>query len=247
MGLLSGIASLVFGGQKKTSNSKQSGTTATQPYAPVIPYLDQYLGSTADTYNSAPQISPYEQSGYDMLSNVANGPSPLTPAIAENNDTLSGKYLTPDNNPYLAAIAQRAAGMAGATSNATFAGAGRTGSGLAGFYAGKGAADAADQLYYTNYNDERSRMGSAVTAAPTLTAGQYVAPQAMISAGQNISARPFDINAQQGNILSTIGQLGQQGQYTGQQTNYAHNPGIVGTILNSFTNKLFPGGGSGPF
>lgn len=247
MGLLSGIASLVFGGQKKTSNSKQSGTTATQPYAPVIPYLDQYLGSTADTYNSAPQISPYEQSGYDMLSSVANGPSPLTPAIAENNDTLSGKYLTPDSNPYLAAIAQRAAGMAGATSNATFAGAGRTGSGLAGFYAGKGAADAADQLYYTNYNDERSRMGSAVTVAPTLTAGQYVAPQAMISAGQNISARPFDINAQRGNILSTIGQLGQQGQYTGQQTNYTHNPGIIGTILNSFTNKLFPGGGSGPF
>lgn len=248
MGLLSGIASLVFGGQKKTSNSKQSGTTATQPWAPVIPGLEDYLGSASSLYNGgAPQISPYEQQGYDMLKGVATGPSPITPAVAANNDTLSGKYLDPSTNPYLADIAKRAAGMAGASANATFAGAGRTGSGLAGYYAGKGAADAADQMFYTNYNDERSRMADAVTAAPQLTAGTYLAPQAMISAGQNISARPYDISSQYGNILSTIGQLGQQGQYTGQQTNYAHNPGIVGTILNSFTNKLFPSGGSGSF
>lgn len=242
MGLLSGIASLVFGGQKKTTSSKSQGHTEQQPYAPVIPYLNDYLSNTSSLYSGgAPQISPYEQAGYDMLSKVANGPSPINPAIAANDATLSGKYLDPSTNPYLLDIAKRAAGMAGSQANSTFSGAGRTGSGLAGYYAGQGAAQAAENLFYQNYGDERNRMLEAAGQAPSLTAGQYVAPQAVISAGQNISARPFDINSQYGNILSTIGQLGQQSQYSGTQKDFAHNPGIIGNILNSFTNKLFPG------
>jgi len=248
MGLLSGIASLVFGGQKKTTNSKSSGTSVTQPYAPVIPYLNQYLNQTSSLYGGgAPQISPYEAAGYTALQNIANSPGTIGAAVTANNKTLNGDYLNPSSNPYIQDIANRSAAMAGAGANATFGGAGRTGSGLAGYYAGKGAADAANDVFYTNYNDERARQLEAAGQAPSLEAGRYLAPQALISAGQNISARPFDINSQYGGILSNIAQLGQQGSYTGQQTNYAHNPGIVGTILNSFTNKLFPGGSTGPF
>lgn len=248
MGLFSGIASLLFGGQKKTTNSKSSGTTQTDPWDVTIPYLDNYLSQTKSLYNGgAPQISPYEQSGYDALSAAATGPNAYDSAITANNQTLSGSYLDPNTNPYIANIASRAAGLAGANANASFSGAGRTGSGLAGYYAGKGAADAANDIFYQNYGDERARQMQAIGAAPQLEATRYLAPQALISAGQNISARPYDINSQYGNILSSIGQLGQQGTYTGQQTNFAHNPGVIGTILNSFTNKLFPGGSTGPF
>lgn len=256
MGLLSGIASLVFGGQKKTTNSKESGSTTSSstqaPYAPVIPYINNYLGSTASLYGGgAPQISPYEQQGYDMLQGLAGGPQATDAAITANNKTLNGDYLNPSTNPYIMDIASRAAGMAAMNSNAAFSGAGRTGSGLAGYYAGKGAADAANQIFYQNYGDERNRMLEASGQAPSLESAMYDPAQAIISAGQNISARPYDINSQYGNILASIGALGQQtnsqGTYTGQQTNYAHSPGIIGTILNSFTNKLFPGGSSGPF
>jgi hypothetical protein len=249
MGLLSGIASLVFGGQKKTTNSKTSGTSQTDPWDVAIPYLTQYLQNTSNLYgpNGAPLFSPLEQQGYDALKNVAVQPTSTDAAIAANNKTLSGAYLSPDSDPYIADIARRSAGLAGANANATFGGAGRTGSGLAGYYAGKGAADAANDVFATNYSDERNRMLQASGQAPSLDAARYLGPQALISAGQNISARPFDINSQEGSILSTIGQLGQQGSYTGQQTNYAHNPGIIGSILNSFTNKLFPGGSTGPF
>lgn len=241
MGLFGSIGKFIFGGKKKSSKSKSSGTSDYDPYAPTIPYLNQYLTDTKALYGGgAPQISPYEQAGYDRLASTVNaGATALDPAIAENNKTLSGDYLNPDTNPYIKDIASRMAGEAGAVSNASFGGAGRTGSGLNQYYTSKGAADAAGDVYNTNYQNERGRMSSAVGMAPGLEAGRYLGPQALISAGQNISARPFDINQQYGGILSQIAQLGQQGKTTGEQTNYGYQQGLLGKIATSFTNKLF--------
>lgn len=240
MGLLSGIGKFLFGGSSKTSKSQTKGTSDFDPWDKAIPYLTDYLSQTQGLYGSAPMISPYEQAGYDKLaSTVGAGATALDPAIAENNLTLSGHYLDPNTNPYLADIATRMAGLATANSNATFGGSGRTGSGLAGYYAGKGAADAAGDVFNSNYQNERGRMTSAVGMAPGLEAGRYLGPQALISAGQNISARPFDINQMYGGILSQIAGLGQQGATTGLQTNSAYNGGLIKNIANSFTNKLF--------
>lgn len=248
MGLLGSIGKLVFGGKKKSSKVSSSGTSDYDPWDVAIPHLQDYLGDTAQLYDKTPLFSPLELEGYDSLRGVVNsGATALNPAIAENNRTLSGEYLTPDSNPYIADIAKRIAGLASSTSNATFGGSGRTGSGLAGYYSGKGAADAAGELYFDNYNNERARMGSAVGMAPSLEAGRYLGPQALISAGQNVSARPFDINQQRGGILAQIASLGQQGKTQGTSTTYGYSPGIVGQIVNSFTNKLFPGGSSGPW
>jgi hypothetical protein len=110
---------------------------------------------------------------------------------------------------------------------------------LAGYYSGKGAADATGEVYYKNYGDERGRMSGAVGMAPGLEAARYLGPQAMISAGQNISARPFDINQMYGNILAQIGGMGQQGKTDGTQVNSSYNGGLIKNIANSFTNKLF--------
>lgn len=65
--------------------------------------------------------------------------------------------------------------------------------------------------------------------------------QALISAGQNISARPYDISGQYGNILANIAKLGSSGQSEGtsKQVNYTQSPGLIGGIFNSFVNKLF--------
>lgn len=241
MGLLSSIGKFLFGGSKKEGSTKSTGTTTSTPYSPVIPYIDPYLKASSDLYNGgAPQFSPLEQEGYDLLSNTVDQPGTIDNAVSENNKTLSGAYLDPNSNPYLKDIADRLGGIAGSTSIGQF-GSGRSDSGLSSYYAGKGGADAASELYFNNYNNERSRMSSAVGEAPALEAGRYLAPQALISAGQNVSARPFDINQQYGSILHNIGSMGQQTNATGTTTTYGQSPGLIGGIINSFTNKLFPG------
>jgi len=249
-----GLFGSLFGGKKKktkTSSTQTINTATTQaPYSPVIPHLDTYLADTAALYTGgAPQISAMEQQGYDAVKAAAAAPSGISGAIAENNKTLSGQYLTPDTNPYLADIAKRVSGIAGSNANSAFAGRGRSGSGLAGYYAGKGVGDSLTDLYGSAYEAERGRMGSAVAAAPGLEAGKYVTPQALISSGQNISARPFDINSQYGGILAKIGSLGQQGTVNGTTTGESSTvqkssggllSGVLGTIGGSFINKLFP-------
>lgn len=250
MGLFGSIGKFIFGGKKKTSKTSGSGTSDFDPWDVAIPSVTNYLHDTDKLYGpgGAPLFSPMEQSGYAALNQVVgSGAQALDPAIAENNKTLHGDYLNPDTNPYLKEIATRMGDEAGAVSNASFSGAGRTGSGLAGYYAGKGAAAATGDVYNQNYQAERGRMGSAVGMAPGLEAGRYLGPQALISAGQNISARPFDINAGRGDILAKIASLGQQGKTTNTQTQYGYSPGLLGTVANSFTNKLFPGGSSGPW
>lgn len=241
MGIFGSIKTAIFGGKKKKNKSTSKGTSDFDPWAPVIPSLQNYIGATDALYNGgAPQFSPEEMQGYDMLkATVGAGNTALDPAIAENNRTLSGEYLDPDSNPYLKEIANRMGGQALAGANASFSGSGRTGSGLAGYYAGKGQAEAVGDVYNDNYQAERGRMSGAVGMAPGLEQGRYLGPQAMISAGQNITARPFDLNQQYGGILSQIATLGQQGKTTGEQTNYRYTGGLVGKIANSLTNKLF--------
>lgn len=245
MGLFKSIGKFLVGGKHRSSKSKSSGTSDYDPYEPTIPYLNDYLASTKALYGGgAPMFSADELAGYENLRGVTDtAGKALDPAIAENNKTLSGYYLNPDTNPYIKDIADRMGGVAGSVSNASFSGSGRTGSGLAGYYSGKGAADAAGEVYYQNYGDERSRMGSAVGMAPALESARYLAPQALISAGQIQSARPFDLNTQYGDILSQIAGLGQQGKTTGAQTNWGYQQGLLGKIATSFTNKLFNLGG----
>lgn len=242
MGLLGSVGKFFLGGKKKSSKSKTKGKSEYDPWDVTIPYLTDYLSQTKSLYGpgGAPLFSPEELQGYEALKNTVNaGNVALDPAIAENNLTLSGHYLDPNTNPYIADIAHRMAGEAGAVSNASFSGAGRTGSGLAGYYAGRGAADAAGNVFNQNYQSERGRMSGAVGMAPGLEAGRYLGPQALISAGQNVSARPFDINEKYGGIMSSIAQLGQQGKTSGTQTNYGYQQGLIGKVANSFTNKLF--------
>jgi hypothetical protein len=236
MGILSSIGGFLFGSPK--SKTKESGKTDMDPWDKAIPYLEDYLKQTKALYGTAPMISPYEQQGYDQLAQtVGAGNIALDPAIAENNKTLSGDYLNPETNPYIKDIASRMAGLATSNINTTFGSGGRTNSGLAAKYGGQGAAEAAGDIFYKNYGDERARMGSAVGMAPQLEAGRYLGPQAMISAGQNISARPFDVNQMYGSAVAGIGSLGQQGVSSGTAENHTTRGGI----LNSFVNKLFGG------
>lgn len=250
MGLLGSIGSFLFGGSKKTNEQTSSGTQTRSPYAPTIPYINDFLNDATVMYNGgSPYFSQTEGTGYGLLDKmVADGPSAQYKAADKTlTDTASGQYLTPDTNPYLADIAKRVSGIAGATTNATFGGRGRANSGLAGYYAGKAVGDSLTDMYGSVYENERGRQQTASMDAPDFEKSRYDAPQALISAGQNISSRPFDITDRYGSLLTNIAQLGGTTEQTGKVTNYQKSPGLFGNIVNSFTNKLFPGGGSGPW
>ncbi len=153
------------GPAQTTSSSSSTGTSNSSstraPWEPVQSSIMDYIKNLPSVYNN-PQISPYEQSGYDALSaGVDRSAGALDPAIAENNKTLSGYYLNPDTNPYIKQIADRMGGQAMAGANATFGTGGRTGSGIHQEQVGEGIANAVGNVYYGNYSDERGRMGSA--------------------------------------------------------------------------------------
>lgn len=246
MGILSSIGRFLFGGPKEVTTN----TTQTQdPYGPTRPYIDSYLRDTAGLYNGGtPMFSDMEQDGYSILRSIAQGgPSQLFKTAEQSlTDTAGGKFLTPDTNPYLADIAKRIAGIAGSNVTSTF-GSGRANSGLAGYYSGKGVADSLTDLFGSVYNTERGNMMQAAGMAPTFERARFDTPQAMISAGQNISGRPFDLNQQYGGILSNIAQLGGTATVNGKQTTHSEGPGLIGgaikSAFNSLTNKLFPTGG----
>jgi hypothetical protein len=232
MSIFSKIGHALFGGK---ANSQSTSTAS--PYAPVIPAVNDYIGSTQALFNGgAPQISALEQQGYDALGGMQQSGS-MDAALAENQKTVSGQYLTPETNPYLADIAKRVSGGAMQSINSTFGGKGRTGSGLHEIYAGQGVGNALTDLYGQEYDRERGLQQAAVAGAPALEQGRYLLPQAQISAGQNVSARPFDIATQYGGILGNIAKLG--GTTTGKNVGQAESKGIIGNAVNSFTNKLF--------
>lgn len=229
-----------FLGGPATSNTTGTlnSTTTKTPYGPTVGPLNDYLASTQALYGGgAPQISPYEQSGYNALASTAASSPDLSAASAENQKTISGAYLTPETNPYLADIAKQVSGTTMANINSTFGGQGRTGSGLNAYEAGKGVSDSLTGLYGNEYNQERGLQQQAVSQAPTLDASRYLGPASLINAGQAISARPYDINAQYGGILGNIAQLGGT-----QNTNATQTSNTTSRAQSNgyFLNKLFP-------
>lgn len=239
MGIFDNIGHFFFGGPAKTeSATTTNGTVTTSPYAPAVQPINDYLANTTKLYNGgAPQISPYEQQGYDALKSAAGNTAGLDAATKTNTDTVNGQYLTPDTNPYLADIAKRVSGGTMATINDTFGGKGRTGSGLHQELAGEGVAHSLTDLYGSEYDKERQLQQQAVGQAPSLTAASLVGPEAMAAAGQQISARPFDVNTQYGSILNNIAKLGTTATTAGNTTGLATgNAESNGWLLN----KLFP-------
>lgn len=239
MGIFSNIGRFFLGGKAKSNSATtNTGTVTTSPYAPAVGPVNDYLASTSALFNGgAPQISPLEQSGYDTLKSTAAASPGLDAASAANTDVVNGKYLTPDTNPYLADIAKRVAGGTMATINQTFGGKGRTGSGLHQELAGEGVGNALTDFYGSEYDKERALQQQGIGQATQLDAARYLAPTSVISAGQQVSARPYDIATQYGSILNNIARLGTTANTTGSTTGATSGRAESnGWLLN----KLFP-------
>lgn len=107
------------------------------------------------------------------------------------NATAQGNFLTPDSNPYIKGVADRAADTAQSRINAQFGSAGRSnGSGLYAQLFGQGISDSANSVYAQNYENERQRqqqaqgtlLGTEQGAREAALARQYGAGQSQFGA-----------------------------------------------------------------
>jgi hypothetical protein len=150
---LGAVGGGVLGGMD--ANSGPAGyTTSTQNKsipAWLMPYVQNGLNSGTDLFNNL------KTQGADPLLGMSSD---------EMASTISGKYLSPDSNPYLAAIGGRVADETGRAVDSRFSAAGRYGSGAFQDLLGHSVGDALAQLYGSNYATERGRQYSAAAGAP---------------------------------------------------------------------------------
>jgi len=188
----------------------QQITSSSAPWAPLQPFLTQGFGRAEDLYqqggpqyypqSTVAQFGPTTQQALGQYQDIANAGNPIT-APAQNMlaGTLRGDYLSPESNPYLAAMSDAAARQAGRqyseytapSIQAQFANSGRTGSGL--------YANALDQsrdtlarnlsemnanLYGQNYQSERGRQLQAAQLAPQTAQLSYLDPSQLLNVGE---------------------------------------------------------------
>ena len=188
-----------------------TSTTNQAPWSTQAPYLSQgfqaaqnlylpggapagYQWFTDPTTGSRATVSPLTQETTNLVgsvTNLANQPNILNPAEDYARAAMSGQYLSPSSNPYLADMvtaASQAARDQFLTSSipglsSQFGMSGRTGSpGMANAFNqlsagyGRGIADIATNLYGTAYENERERQQQMAMFAPDLLqarAGMY--------------------------------------------------------------------------
>ena len=140
---------------------------------------------------------PQSFSGYDVKGNLTSGLG--ADVQSQLSRTLQGDYL--NSNPYLDKTYDRALEGVLPGLNATFGGAGRSGSGVHAMSAGKASSDLANQIYGGNYQMERGRMMQA----------------AGMGSQDDLARRNMDQNAYQFNQNLGLGAAGELNRLAGIQ------------------------------
>ena len=156
-------------------------TTTTEPPDYLLPYLRQAAGSAQSLFGRGPQqyfpgntvvpFSPQTNQALNLQQNRAMGGSPVTNAAQDlTTKTLSGDFL--NNNPYLDATFDKAAGAVGRQLDTTMARAGRDLDANIGVRA-DALNNLATDIYGGNYQAERDRQAGAVGSAIPLGREDY--------------------------------------------------------------------------
>lgn len=175
--------------------SSQPSTTTTisksEPPAYVQPYSEQLMTRAGELSNAPYQqytgqriagLTPEHQTALQGITQRASQGSPLMNATQDMmTQTASGSYLNPESNPYLQGQVQAAqrdvmTGL-GAQNRAAF---GNTGMD---YITGKALADATNNVYAQNYNNERTNQMRAAMFAPQLAAADYTDYQNLLGVG----------------------------------------------------------------
>ena len=207
------------GGGSSTSTVKNEPAAEVKPY--LKPYMDWSWAQTQKPYEAyqGQQIAgldPSQQMGMDMTAGQAlTGFNGQSDAMQNYADTMSGKFMSPESNPWLAATAQKATGditnaYSTGTAPQTDAAFGRSGAfgGSAWQQAnqqnqralGDALGNAANQFYGQNYLAERQNQMNGLGLLPTMQNVGYTDASKMIGIGDaNRSYQQDLLNSQLGN------------------------------------------------
>lgn len=176
-------------------------------------------------------LAPETEMSLQMQTDRALGGSQLNNAAQTNlTDTLNGKYLDANTNPYLMSGSDAVLAKVLPQIDAKFAASGRGQSGLAQRASAQGATDALGGLALQNYNNERTNQQRAALMAPQLAQQDYADAARLGEVGsvrEDLSQQQINeaMARQQYNQMAPYQQLGLynsliQGQYGGttQQT-----------------------------
>ena len=178
---------------------QQSSTTSTEPWKGQQPYLTAGFSEAKNLYDQGPadffpgqtysNMDPATSQGLFSQYQTATDGNPLVGGAASNlTDTLSGKYLTPESNPYLSGTFDTAADklsenfersvIPGISSQ--FGATGGAGSTMHELALGTAAGEYTDSLrglgsdiYGGNYANERNRQLQAAQMAPGVREAQF--------------------------------------------------------------------------
>lgn len=189
------------------SSSGGTQTTQTNPPAYQLPYLQQGLGKAAGLFseggpqqytgNTVTPFSSQTEQALQMTQNRATNGSPVTRAgQGLVTDTLNGKYLDPNTNPYLTSTFNKAAQDTQAAGEAQYAGTGRN------VQAGAPQrmdllSNLATQIYGGNYQNERQNQTAALGYASPLAEADYRDAAALQGVGQTVEDKTGQIIADQ--------------------------------------------------
>jgi len=130
-------------------------------------------------------LDPYQSQGLEAIAQRATGGDALMNAGYGNvMDTLSGKYMSPDSNPYLRQNVQNAMDQVGGTINSQFNKPGAFGGSAHEGVMSRELGGIASNMYGQNYANERNNQLQAWGAAPTFGNAVYQDATQLMNAGQ---------------------------------------------------------------
>ena len=170
----------------------QQSTSSSEPWKGVQPYITDYLKRASTESNTPFQLnvgdqvapfSPEQQYGLGMTTQRAINGSPLMNSAQGNAwDTINGKYMSPDSNPWLKENVNAAMNDVTGRVNSQFSNNNFGGSTNQEMLT-RNLGDTAANLYGANYNNERTRQMTAMGMAPQMAETDYRDAQALLGVG----------------------------------------------------------------
>ena len=250
--------SSIFGGGGSTVNTVQKSDPwwGTQPHLLDINSLArQQYDQNRQGYNYVANQSPFTAQAQQLIAQRALDPNSLIgQSQSMLGNTISGKYLSPDSNPYLQSSVQDALGLAGSAFAKQYGGAAGRNLDNSGYQEAlaRGLGATATNAYANAYNTERQNQLNATQLAPSM---DYANLQALGGVGaQQEALSRAQYEAPNEALQRYLGIVsGQPGGTTTGQSPYFTNPfanalglGIGGTALyNGLGGASLFGSGAG--
>ena len=184
---------------KGSNPSSVTSTTSSEPSEFVKPYLTEAFGQAQNLFQSSvpnyypnqtyANFAPETSAALNLATQRATQGNPLLGSSQnEINNILSGQYLSPTTNPYSQALYDQMAGDVTSGVQSQFSKAGRLGSGANQEVLASELGNLANQVYGSQYQQERQNMLGAAQIAPQLAQADYADIQALGGVGQTREA-----------------------------------------------------------